>query len=65
MLIADFVQPSNHVLNHLTSVLVGPRMMGTDTWKLPPMLSEAGFADVKSGPTRSSFLAFVSGRKGG
>jgi hypothetical protein len=40
-------------------------MMGTDTWKLPPMLSEAGFADVKSGPTRSSFLAFVSGRKGG
>ncbi len=63
VLLADFVQPSNHVLNHLTAVIVGPGMMKTDTWKLPPMLSDAGFVDVRSGPTRSSFLGFVSGRK--
>lgn len=65
VLIADFVQPSNHMLNHLTSVVVGPRMMGVKTWSLPPMLEEAGFVDVKSGPTRSNFLAFISGRKAG
>jgi hypothetical protein len=27
------------------------------------MLKEAGFVDVASGPTRSMFLAFVSGKK--
>lgn len=63
VLIADFVQPGNRVMNHLTSVFVGPRMMDTKTWSLPPMLKEAGFVDVKSGPTRSSFLGFISGRK--
>jgi ubiquinone/menaquinone biosynthesis C-methylase UbiE len=63
VLIADFVQPENHVLNHITSALVGPRMMETNTWKLPPMLQEAGFADVTSGPTRSSFLGFVRGSR--
>lgn len=63
VLIADFVQPENHVLNHLTAAIVGPGMMKTDTWKLPPMLSEAGFVDVRFGPTRSSFLGFVGGRK--
>ncbi len=65
VLIADFVQPSNHMLSHITSVITGPRMMGTKTWSLPPMLEQAGFVDVKSGPTRSSFLAFISGRKAG
>ncbi len=63
LLIADFVQPSNHMLNHLTSVIVGPRMMDTKTWSLPPMLTDSGFVDVKSGPTRSSFLGFISGKK--
>ena len=65
VLIADFVQPSNHVLNHLTSVVVGPRMMQVDTWSLPPMLEQAGFVEVKAGLTKSSFLAYVSGRKRG
>ncbi len=64
VLIADFVQPSNHVLNHITGALVGPTMMQVNTWSLPPMLAEAGFVDVKSGSTKSSFLAYVSGRKG-
>ncbi len=63
VLIADFVQPENHIMNHLTSLLVGSHMMQTSAWNLPPMLENAGFVDVASGPTRSGFLAFVSGRK--
>ncbi|HEX8993247.1 MAG TPA: methyltransferase domain-containing protein [Anaerolineales bacterium] len=63
VLIADFVQPQNHIMNHLTSLLVGSHMMQTSAWSLPPMLESAGFVDVTSGPTRSGFLAFVSGTK--
>ncbi len=63
VLIADFVQPRNHVLNHITSALVGPGMMQTSAWSLPPMLKEAGFAEVSAGPIRSTFLAFISGIK--
>jgi demethylmenaquinone methyltransferase/2-methoxy-6-polyprenyl-1,4-benzoquinol methylase/phosphoethanolamine N-methyltransferase len=63
VLIADFVAPSNHILNHLTSALIGSHMMQTSAWSLPPMLTNAGFVDVASGPTRSSMLAFVSGKK--
>jgi len=62
-LIADFNPPSNPVLNHIATALVGSHMMQTDVWSLPPMLASAGFAEVASGPTRSSFLAFVSGNK--
>ncbi len=38
-------------------------MMHYDVSILPPMLAEAGFVDVASGPTRSAILAFVGGRK--
>jgi ubiquinone/menaquinone biosynthesis C-methylase UbiE len=63
VLIADFVQPKNHFMSHIASALVGSHMMETSAWSLPPLLKEAGFTEVSSGPTRSSFLAFVSGRK--
>lgn len=65
VLIADFVQPTNHIMGHFTSMLVGSHMMQTSAWSLPPMLKDAGFAEVTSGPTRSGFLAFVSGKKAG
>ena len=61
--IADFMPPSNPVLNHITSAIVGGHMMHTDISALPPMLATAGFADIASGPTRSAFLAFVSAKK--
>jgi ubiquinone/menaquinone biosynthesis C-methylase UbiE len=64
-LIADFVGPSNKFLNHIAFLLVGSHMMETSAWSLPPMLKGAGFADVTSGPTRSTFLAFASGKKSG
>jgi demethylmenaquinone methyltransferase/2-methoxy-6-polyprenyl-1,4-benzoquinol methylase/phosphoethanolamine N-methyltransferase len=65
LLIADFIPPTNPVLNHITSALVGSHMLQTNIWSLPPMLASTGFVEVTSGPTRSSFLAFVSGKKPG
>lgn len=64
VLLTDFIPPANPILNHLVSALVGSHMMGTDVWKLAPMLQAAEFVHVTSGRTRSSFLAFVRGYKG-
>ena len=61
--VADFKPPSNPVLKHAIAVMVGQRMMHTDASAIAPLLTEAGFAAVASGPTRSAFLVFVSGRK--
>ena len=63
VLIADFVQPTSHWKSHIMSALVGPNMVQTSAWSLPPMLTSAGFVEVASGPTRSSFLGYVSGKK--
>ena len=60
---ADFNPPTNPVLNHITSALVGSHMMESNIWSIPSMLSTAGFVDITSGPTRSAFLAFVSAKK--
>jgi ubiquinone/menaquinone biosynthesis C-methylase UbiE len=62
-LAADFNPPTNPILNHITSALVGSHMMESNIWSIPPMLSTAGFVDVTSGPTRSAFLASVSAKK--
>jgi ubiquinone/menaquinone biosynthesis C-methylase UbiE len=61
--LADFKPPSNPILAHVTSALVGPGMMQSNVWSIPPMLTEAGFMEVASGSTRSTFLAYVSGKK--
>ena len=61
--IADFNPPSNPLLAHITLALVGHGMMQTNVWEIAPMLKEAGFVDVTDGPTRSAFMAFVSGKK--
>jgi ubiquinone/menaquinone biosynthesis C-methylase UbiE len=64
--ITDFKPPSNPILAHVASALVGHRMMmQSNVLGIPPMLTEKGFVDVVSGPTRSAFLAFVSGKKPG
>jgi ubiquinone/menaquinone biosynthesis C-methylase UbiE len=63
LLIADFTPPRNPVLNHITSALVGSHMMESNIGVLPAMLEQAGFVQVISGPTRSSFLGYVSGKK--
>ncbi len=61
--IADFKPPSNPFLAHVALVLFGHRMMRTSVEGVPLMLRESGFFEVDTGPTRSAFLAFVSGRK--
>lgn len=61
---ADFRPPSNPILAHVASLLVGHQMMmRSNIENIPLMLVEAGFVDVTSGPTRSTFLAFVAGQK--
>lgn len=66
LFLADFKPPTSHILAHVASALVGHRMMmESSVSNIPPVLTETGFADVSSGPTRSAFLAFVSGRKPG
>ncbi len=62
--LADFAPPANPILAHLALAMVGHRMMRqSNVQSLPPMLAEAGFVDIASGPTRSAFLAFASGVK--
>lgn len=62
--LADFKPPTNPLLVHVISALVNHGMiMQSNVWGLPPMLTETGFVEVASGPTRSAFLAFVSGKK--
>lgn len=64
--LADFRPPTNPVLAHVASALVGHRMMmQSNVESIPPMLSEAGFVKVTSGSTRSAFLAFASGKRPG
>ena len=64
--LVDFKPPTNPILVHVTSALVGHKtMMRSNVESILPMLSEAGFINVASGPTRSALLAFVSGKKPG
>ena len=64
--VADFKPPTNPVLAHVATVLVGHRMMMQSNVRwIVPILTEIGFVDVTSGPTRSAFLTFVSGKKPG
>lgn len=62
--IADFKVPGNPILAHLILVFVGHHMMmQSNVSTYPQMLRQAGFIGVDTGPTRSAFLDFVSGRK--
>ncbi len=64
--LADFAPPTNPILSHIASAFVGHEMMTrSNVAVIPPMLIEVGFTDVASGQTRSTFLAFVSGKKPG
>ena len=47
LLIADFNPPSNPILNRITSALIGPHMMQSNTLSLPKLLENAGFVEVK------------------
>jgi ubiquinone/menaquinone biosynthesis C-methylase UbiE len=63
LLVTDFNPPANPIAGHVLTALLGPTMMQIDIREYPPFLTAAGFVDVTSGPTRSSLLSFVGGRK--
>ena len=64
LFLSDFNPPTNPILAHLALALVGHRMMmQSNVSNIVPVLVEAGFADVTTGPTRSRFMAFVSGKR--
>jgi demethylmenaquinone methyltransferase/2-methoxy-6-polyprenyl-1,4-benzoquinol methylase/phosphoethanolamine N-methyltransferase len=61
--LADFNPPTSPLPAHVISALVDHRMLEATMADLPGLLTDAGFVEVSSGPTRASFLAFVSGKK--
>ncbi len=64
LFMVDFQPPSNPVLRHFSSALVGHRMMvASKVWSVPDILTAAGFVEAASGPTRSALMAFVRGTK--
>jgi len=63
LLVADFNPPTNPIANHVFTAILGPGMMEIDIRNYPPFLKEAGFVEVTSGPTRTSLLSFVRGKK--
>lgn len=66
ILIADFKPPTNLLLAHVATAVVGPEMIAASRIEvIPAILRDSGFIDVASGPTRSAFLAFVSAKKPG
>jgi len=64
LLIVDVAPPANPHLRGLASLLVGHGMMAHGVSEFSPLLEETGFVDIQSGPTSSSFLGYLSGKKG-
>jgi len=62
-LVIDFEPPKSPILLHLVENLLSPLMAKIDVREYVPILVEAGFTGVETGPTRSKYLSFVRGRK--
>lgn len=63
LLIVDVTQPKNPHLRSLASLFVGKEMLVHTIDEFMPMLERAGFACLETGPTTSSFLAYLYGKK--
>jgi len=64
-LIVDFEPPKSPILRHLVENLLHPVMAQIDVRNYIPLLVEAGFAEVETGPTNSKLLSFARGRSPG
>jgi len=64
-LVVDFEPPTSPILLHLVENLLSPMMAKIDVRTYIPLLVEAGFVDVETGPTSSKLLSFVRGRAPG
>ena len=63
LLIVDAAQPKNPLLRGLANLILGPEILAHSLEEFIPLLKEAGFIDVETGPTKSSFLAYLGGKK--
>ena len=62
--ITDFKPPTHPIVVRIVSALVGHKMMmHSDLESIVPVLTMPGFIDLAFGSTRSTFLAFLSGKK--
>ena len=63
LLIVDVAPPANPHLRGLARLIVGHEMLAHSVPEFIPMLERAGFVDIQTGPTSSSFLAYLSGKR--
>jgi ubiquinone/menaquinone biosynthesis C-methylase UbiE len=63
LLIVDATQPKNPHLRGLATLIVGQEMLAHSVDEFVPMLRQAGFCNIETGPTSSSLLAFLRGSK--
>ena len=63
ILIVDFAPPQNPFLRGLAKLIVGQGMLIHRAEEFIPLLEQAGFEDIASGPTTSSMLDYLGGRK--
>ncbi len=61
-LIIDFEPPKSPILRHLTENFLSPLMAEIDVRDYIPLLKEAGFGEVETGPTNSKMLSYARGR---
>ena len=63
LLIVDVAPPDNPHLRGLASLIVGKEMLAHNVGEFVPLLEKAGFTSIETGPTKSSFLAYLSGKR--
>ncbi|MDR3577591.1 MAG: methyltransferase domain-containing protein [Anaerolineaceae bacterium] len=61
LLIVDMAPPQNPHLRGLVGLIVGPDFVSHSVAEFMPLLEQAGFTNIKTGPTSSRFLAYLSG----
>lgn len=61
-LAVDFEPPTTPLLRGVVWHFLSPGMTRIDVRNYAPLLTEAGFVEVETGPTGSKFLSFVRGR---
>jgi demethylmenaquinone methyltransferase/2-methoxy-6-polyprenyl-1,4-benzoquinol methylase/phosphoethanolamine N-methyltransferase len=63
LLIVDATRPRNPHLRGLASLIVGREMLARSVEEFIPMLEQAGFAQIETGPTSSAFLNYLRGER--
>jgi demethylmenaquinone methyltransferase/2-methoxy-6-polyprenyl-1,4-benzoquinol methylase/phosphoethanolamine N-methyltransferase len=61
-LVVDFEPPKTPFMRMVVENHLSPLMAKVDVREYQPLFIEAGFTEIKNGPTSSRYLSFVSGR---